>query len=79
MSRRESQILQEVAHEKEDRDIARRLLRLFISEETVRSHVKAVLRKLNARDRAQGVVTALRERIVPSAPQPNLVGYGPRR
>jgi len=34
---------------------------LYISEETVKSHVKAILRKLGARDRAQAVSIALRQ------------------
>ncbi|MEP6697341.1 MAG: response regulator transcription factor [Pseudonocardiales bacterium] len=61
LSRRESEVLQEMARGLDNRHIAQRL---FISEETVKSHVKAVLRKLRARDRAQGVVIALRDRIV---------------
>lgn len=44
--------------------------RLSISEETVKSHVKAILRKLGARDRAQVVGIALRERLVPAAEPP---------
>lgn len=61
LSPRESEVLQEMARGSGNREISRKL---FISEETVKSHVKAVLRKLRARDRAQGVVIALRERIV---------------
>lgn len=37
---------------------------LYISEETVKSHVKAVFRKLGARDRAQAIAVALREGLV---------------
>lgn len=44
--------------------------RLSISEETVKSHVKAILRKLGARDRAQVVGIALRERLVHAGPPP---------
>ncbi|TAM60549.1 response regulator transcription factor [bacterium] len=42
--------------------------RLTISEETVKSHVKAILRKLGARDRAQVVGIALRERLISAGP-----------
>jgi DNA-binding NarL/FixJ family response regulator len=61
LSRRESEVLQLMAKGANNRHIARAL---FISEETVKSHVKAVLRKLGARDRAHGVVIALRDHVV---------------
>ncbi len=61
LTRRESEVLHEMAQGLDNRHIARLL---FISEETVKSHVKAVLRKLQAGDRVQGVVIALRDGIV---------------
>lgn len=61
LSRRESEVLQGMAHGLSNRQIAQQF---FISEETVKSHVKAVLRKLHAQDRAHGIVIAMRDRIV---------------
>lgn len=51
LSRRESEVLQRMACGLNNRQIAQKL---FISEETVKSHGKAVLRKLRATERAQG-------------------------
>ena len=61
LSQRESEVLQLMTQGMDNRHIA---MALFISGETVKSHVKAVLRKLAARDRTHGVVIALRGHMV---------------
>jgi DNA-binding NarL/FixJ family response regulator len=55
---REGEVLSHLAHGMDNKSIG---LALYISEDTVKSHVKAVLRKLGARDRAQAVAIALRQ------------------
>lgn len=55
-SRREREVLAEMVSGLDNRAIAGRLC---VSEETVKSHVKAVFRKLGARDRAHAVAIAL--------------------
>ncbi|MDE2571118.1 MAG: response regulator transcription factor [bacterium] len=67
LTRREGDVLACIVEGLANADIAQRL---SISEETVKSHVKAILRKLGARDRAQVVGIALRERLVPAGPPP---------
>jgi DNA-binding NarL/FixJ family response regulator len=52
---REREVLIEVAHGKSNEEVAETL---FISENTVKTHVKRVLAKLEARDRVQAVVMA---------------------
>lgn len=61
LSRREYQVLQLVAEGLENSAIAKLL---FLSVETVRTHVKSILRKLSARDRTQAVTTAFRSGIL---------------
>lgn len=66
-SRREREVLAEVVVGRDNKAIAGRLC---VSEETVKSHVKAIFRKLGARDRAHAVAIALgaaapEERLVP--------------
>lgn len=56
LSRREREVLGEVLAGLDNRRIADRLR---ISEDTVKSHVKAIFRKLGARDRAHAVALAL--------------------
>jgi DNA-binding NarL/FixJ family response regulator len=56
LSRREREVLGEVLAGLDNRRIAGRLC---ISEDTVKSHVKAIFRKLGARDRAHAVALAL--------------------
>lgn len=67
ISRRECQVLQLVADGLENQGIAKAL---FVSVETVRTHVKSILRKLGARDRAHAVAIAFRLGIL--ATQPNV-------
>ena len=58
---RELDVLRLVAGGNRNRDIAERL---FISEETVKVHVKHVMEKLGASDRTQAVAIALRRGII---------------
>ncbi|HWC80106.1 MAG TPA: response regulator transcription factor [Pseudonocardiaceae bacterium] len=57
LSNREYQVLQLVADGLPNQAIAESL---FVSVETVRTHIKSVLRKLEARDRAHAVAVAFR-------------------
>lgn len=57
LTRREYQVLQLVAEGMENSAIAKVL---YLSVETVRTHVKSILRKLAARDRTHAVSTAYR-------------------
>jgi DNA-binding NarL/FixJ family response regulator len=59
LTRRESDVLDELFQGQSNRQIGRNL---FISEDTVKSHVKAILRKLGARDRAHAVSLVLSAR-----------------
>ena len=54
---RETQILNYIADGNTNKQIARIL---EISEQTLKNHVSAILRKLNANDRAHAVVLAIR-------------------
>jgi DNA-binding NarL/FixJ family response regulator len=56
LSRREREVLDEILHGLGNRAIAQRLC---VSEETVKSHVKAIFRKLGARDRGHAIALAL--------------------
>jgi DNA-binding NarL/FixJ family response regulator len=56
LSRREREVLGEVLAGLDNKRIAERLC---ISEDTVKSHVKAIFRKLGARDRAHAVALAV--------------------
>ncbi|KGH44889.1 LuxR family transcriptional regulator, partial [Modestobacter caceresii] len=56
LTRRESDVLDELLQGQSNRAIGKNL---FISEDTVKSHVKAILRKLGARDRAHAVSLVL--------------------
>jgi len=57
LTRRETQILNHVSNGNTNRQIADIL---GISEQTIKSHVSAILRKLNANDRAHAVALAMR-------------------
>jgi DNA-binding NarL/FixJ family response regulator len=58
---REVEVLQLVAGGNRNRDIAERL---FISEETVKVHIKHIMEKLGASDRTQAVAIAIRRGII---------------
>ena len=57
LTHREFDVLQLIADGLANREIGERL---FLSEETVKSHVKTLLEKLHARSRAHAVAIALR-------------------
>ncbi|MFD2417912.1 response regulator transcription factor [Amycolatopsis pigmentata] len=69
LSRREYQVLQLVAEGLENAAIAKIL---FLSVETVRTHVKSILRKLSARDRTHAVTIAFRGGILVTQPDDSL-------
>jgi DNA-binding NarL/FixJ family response regulator len=58
---REVEVLRHIAEGNRNKDIAERL---FISEETVKVHVKHVMDKLGARDRTEAVSIAIRRGII---------------
>ncbi len=57
LTKREQQILKYIADGNTNKQIANTLT---ISEQTIKNHVSAILRKLNANDRAHAVVLAIR-------------------
>jgi len=57
LTHRETQILDYIAEGNSNKQIARIL---GISEQTIKNHVSAILRKLNANDRAHAVALAMR-------------------
>jgi DNA-binding NarL/FixJ family response regulator len=61
LTNREKEVLQEVVAGHRNKDIG---ARLFISEETVKVHLKHVMEKLGARDRTQAVAIAVRRGII---------------
>jgi DNA-binding CsgD family transcriptional regulator len=63
LTRREMEVLRLLATDRTYREIAREL---FLSAETVRSHVKHILRKLGVPDRSHAVAVAIRAGILPS-------------
>jgi DNA-binding NarL/FixJ family response regulator len=76
LSRREYQVLQLVAEGLENSGIAKVL---YLSVETVRTHVKSILRKLSARDRTHAVTVAFRGGILTLQPDDSHdVTEGPR-
>ena len=58
---REVEVLQQVAGGNRNRDIAEKL---FISEETVKVHIKHIMEKLGATDRTQAVAIGVRRGII---------------
>jgi DNA-binding NarL/FixJ family response regulator len=61
LSSREIEVLRQVVEGNRNRDIAERL---FISEETVKVHVKHIMEKLGASDRTQAIAIAVRRGII---------------
>jgi len=61
LTTREIEVLQQVAGGNRNRDIADRL---FISEETVKVHIKHIMEKLGANDRTQAVAIAIKRGII---------------
>ena len=61
LTRRETEVLQLISEGNSNKEIGNRL---FISEETVKGHVKNILGKLGANDRTQAVSIALRRGII---------------
>lgn len=61
LSRREIDVLEKIAGGNRNIDIAGQL---FISEETVKGHVKHIMEKLGARDRTEAVAIAVRRGII---------------
>jgi len=61
LTRREMEVLQQMAGGNRNKDIADLL---FISEETVKGHVKHIMEKLSANDRTDAVAIAVRRGII---------------
>ena len=61
LTEREIEVLKEVANGNRNRTIAERL---FISEETVKVHIKHIMEKLGASDRTQAVAIGVRRGII---------------
>src|SRR2546423_11566576 len=68
LSKREYQVLELIADGLENQSIAKIL---FVSVETIRTHVKSILRKLGARDRTHAVTVAFRTGVLTVAPATN--------
>jgi DNA-binding NarL/FixJ family response regulator len=61
LSERETDVLRYLSGGNRNRDIAERL---FISEETVKSHIKHIMEKLGANDRTEAMAIAVRRGII---------------
>jgi DNA-binding NarL/FixJ family response regulator len=61
LTNREVEVLEQLVTGRRNRDIGERL---FISEETVKVHLKHIMEKLGARDRTQAVAIAVRRGII---------------
>ncbi|RXH58108.1 putative two-component system response regulator [Granulicella sibirica] len=61
LSRREIEVVQKIAEGNRNIDIA---TSLFISEETVKGHIKHIMEKLEASDRTEAVAIAVRRGII---------------
>ena len=67
LTSRETQILSYVAEGNSNKQIARILQ---ISEQTIKNHISAILRKLNANDRAHAVMLAIRHGLISAEEKP---------
>jgi DNA-binding NarL/FixJ family response regulator len=61
LTSREVEVLEQIGGGNRNRDIAEKL---FISEETVKVHIKHIMEKLGASDRTQAVAIAVRRGII---------------
>src|SRR5258708_40041138 len=61
LTEREIDVLRQIVEGSRNKDIARRL---FISEETVKVHIRHIMEKLGASDRTQAVAIAIRRGII---------------
>ncbi len=61
LTAREIEVLGQIAGGNRNRDIAEKL---FITEETVKVHIKHIMEKLGASDRTQAVAIGVRRRII---------------
>ncbi len=61
LTQREIEVLSQVAAGRRNREIGEKL---FISEETVKVHIRHIMEKLSARDRTQAVAIAVRRGII---------------
>jgi len=61
LTEREIEVLTEVARGLSDKEIARKL---YLSESTVKSHLRAIYRRLNLRNRAHAVTVAIERNLV---------------
>ena len=62
LSEREWDVMQELGQGKSNAEIAEAL---FLSQETIKSHIKALLQKLKAKDRTHAVVIAFQQGLLP--------------
>lgn len=61
LTEREMTVLQELSHGLATREIAEQI---YVSEETVKAHLKQIYRKLNVKDRTEAVAEAFRRGLV---------------
>ncbi|MGH3620877.1 MAG: response regulator transcription factor, partial [Sciscionella sp.] len=76
LSPREYEVLRLIAEGLENQAIGKTL---FVSVETVRTHVKSILRKLHARDRAHAVAVAFRTGVLLTYGREHSAETGPAR
>ncbi len=73
---REVQVLELVTDGQRNREIA---VELGISENTVKFHLKNIVEKLHAQNRAELAARAVREGLVPDTPHDSMTGHAMRR